>query len=305
MSQDKIYIKPVGGLCNRLRALGSATQIANQANKRLVVFWGRDEHLNCKFSDLFMPSPYFDVIEEKQLIGKKALFPYLPGSEPTTSIRKSLNWLSCKILNIKHLIWFEDFDNAVAPLVREVNPKALNSMKAFEINSFTYIKQLLEPVYLSGSTFLCTAWKLTQWQNYKELFVPVSTIQEKIDALSEDFDNTIGVHIRRSDHMSATTFSQLHKFELAMQEALENEPRTNFYLATDCKQSEHQLKNTFGGRVRIFQKRSLDRNTPIGIQEGVTDLYTLAKTRKLLGSYFSSFSQVAAEIYGIEEETVL
>lgn len=305
MLKDKLYIKPVGGLCNRLRAIGSATIIAAQLNKRLVVFWGRDVYLNSKFHDLFAPSPHFDVIEERQWLGKKALLPYLPGSKPTFLFRKLMHWLTCRFLDIQQQIYFEDFDEVVAPLVKEVNPSTIKSMKEFENNSFELFHKLIEPLHRSGSIFICTAWKLAPWQDYKKFFVPISPLNDRIIAIAYDFEHTIGVHIRRSDHLSATTYSLLDAFVRAMECELANDKRTNFYLATDCLRTERRLKTLFGDKIRTLTKSSYDRNSRLGIQEGLIDLYVLARTRKILGSYYSSFSQVAAEISGIEETTVL
>ena len=46
--------------------------------------------------------------------------------------------------------------------------------------------------------------------------------------------------------------------------------------------------------------RNFIHNDPRGIQDAVIDLYSLANCRKLIGSYWSSFSEVAAQLRGIE-----
>lgn len=305
MSEDKLYIKPVGGLCNRLRAIGSASVIASQTGKKLVVFWGRDEHLNCKFSSLFMPSTHYDVLEEKQWLNKKALYPYLPGSKPTSVFRKSANWLTCQILGIQHQVWYEDFNNTVSTLVGEVNPTTIESMRAFEMSSFEHLQQLIKPIYTSGSSFICTAWKLVPWENYKEFFVPIPQLQDIINKTSQNFYHTIGVHIRRKDHDIAIRYSAESAFITAMQHELNKDYKVDFYLSTDCLQTERKVADRFTGKVQFYTKKSYDRNSQQGIQEALIDLFVLANTKKLLGSYCSSYSQVAAEISGIQEETIL
>jgi hypothetical protein len=47
-------------------------------------------------------------------------------------------------------------------------------------------------------------------------------------------------------------------------------------------------------------KRCWIRNLQKGIQDAVVDMYCLAGCQKIIGSYFSSFSEVAAQINGIE-----
>jgi hypothetical protein len=97
---DKIYLKPVGGLCNRMRAIDSGVSLAGQFNKRLVVSWERDYHLNYKYSDLFKPSEHFDTIEEPYWFGKKSLYPYLPRTKPVTPVRDSTHGVQEALIDL-------------------------------------------------------------------------------------------------------------------------------------------------------------------------------------------------------------
>jgi hypothetical protein len=302
-SADKLYLKPVGGLCNRMRAIDSSVALAEKLGKRLVVFWGRDLWLNCRYCDLFKPSPNFDVIEEKQWAGKKALFPYLPGSKPTSIGKKSLYALTRKALNINSEIWYENIEKAVTQLDTAIQPENVRNMQDYEVQSFTQIKPILKVLHAEGSAFVCSAWKLSLGQNYAQNFTPIDRIYEQITDLSNHFTNTVGVHIRRGDHTIAIKHSSLQKFISAMDnEVAENS--VNFFLATDCKATEEELMKRFSNRIVTFTKSSYSRNSAQGIQEALIDLYCLSKTKRVLGSYYSSFSQVAAEISGIEEVTI-
>lgn len=62
---SKIYVKPIGGLCNRLRAIDSMLWVAEDCGKRLVVIWERNQSLNCSFEDLFVKPASFDLLEIK------------------------------------------------------------------------------------------------------------------------------------------------------------------------------------------------------------------------------------------------
>ena len=48
-----LYVEPVHGLGNRLRAYASAAALARKTNRSLVVVWIPDVHVNARFSDLF------------------------------------------------------------------------------------------------------------------------------------------------------------------------------------------------------------------------------------------------------------
>ena len=71
-----------------------------------------------------------------------------------------------------------------------------------------------------------------------------------------------------------------------------------FFITTDSKQVIKYFKESpeWGKRV-IFYDRSTDLDTsrdfPEGVQEDLIELYLLSKNSKLIGSHFSTFSEVA------------
>lgn len=303
-SGDKLYLKPVGGLCNRMRTIDSAVSLADQFGKRLVVFWGRDIHLNCKYSDLFKPSEHFDTIEENHWLGSKAFLPYLPGTQPVSPVKKLIYRITKFSLNIKTELWFADFESAVSSLSNSINPEKVQTMQDYEIKSLTFISPLIKTLNTSGSSFVCTAWRMSLGSRYARHFVPIDMLQEKVNSMANQFTNTIGIHIRRGDHTEAKKYSSLQKFVATMANEVKKQSDINFFLATDCKATEQELLKLFPNRLLYHTKSSYSRNSPQGVQGALVDLYCLSKTRKVLGSYFSSFSQVATEISGIKEITV-
>ena len=54
-----IYLKPMGGLCNRMRSIDSMISICKNYQMDLTVFWVKDFSLNCSFNDLF-ETPVFN-----------------------------------------------------------------------------------------------------------------------------------------------------------------------------------------------------------------------------------------------------
>ncbi len=76
------------------------------------------------------------------------------------------------------------------------------------------------------------------------------------------------------------------------------DPEINFYLATDDLKVETLLINKFPGKI-ITYKKDYSRATVKGIQDAMVDLYSLANTCKIYGSYFSSFSDMASRIGNI------
>ena len=66
-----VYIEPIGGLCNRMRSIASAMDIANQLCTSLTVLWQLDSGLNCRFEDLFEPIPNVTFITFKRFSLKR------------------------------------------------------------------------------------------------------------------------------------------------------------------------------------------------------------------------------------------
>ena len=140
---------------------------------------------------------------------------------------------------------------------------------------------------------------------YKEL-KPLPHLAEKISKHREEFynSNTIGIHIRRTDHVWAIRHSPTEKFIEVMSEELDINPATKYFLATDSAEEEKILLEHFGNRVITYKKTSLDRESIEGIQDALVDMYLLASTNKIIGSFASSFSEVAAEIGNIPLVTI-
>ena len=72
-----------------------------------------------------------------------------------------------------------------------------------------------------------------------------------------------------------------------------------FYLATDDLSEEEQLREIFPGRIISNETRDLSRNSNTGIQDDLLDLWCLSNTSLIIGSYFSSFTDIAADLRGI------
>ena len=59
---SNMIVHPLGGLCNRMRAIVGAVSLAEKTYRIPIIIWTQDVTLNARFSDLFEPLP-FRVIE--------------------------------------------------------------------------------------------------------------------------------------------------------------------------------------------------------------------------------------------------
>lgn len=132
------------------------------------------------------------------------------------------------------------------------------------------------------------------------LFIPTDALQTRIDEMTGRFGpSCVGVHIRRTDNQPAISKSSTQSFIESMQKELDADPDTMFYLATDDMTEEQRLREAFPGRILSNQNRCLKRDSVAGMHDAMLDLYCLAATRKIIGSYFSSFTDIAADMRGI------
>lgn len=95
----------------------------------------------------------------------------------------------------------------------------------------------------------------------------------------------------------------MEKFTSRIDIELERHPAANFFLATDEIDFRRCLVKRYGNRI-IYRENVLNRTSVEGMIDGAIDLYCLAATSRIIGSYWSSYSEIAAELGGISLEIV-
>jgi len=112
----------------------------------------------------------------------------------------------------------------------------------------------------------------------------------------------VGVHIRRTDNAKSIKFSPSHLFWDAMEAC---SPDTVFYIATDDPAERREAIRRFGAaRILVGYATILGRDTMEGGHQGMLDMYCLSTCSKILGSYWSSFSEMAAAWGNVPLETM-
>eukprot|EP00408_Alexandrium_pacificum_P046035 CAMPEP_0171266650 /NCGR_PEP_ID=MMETSP0790-20130122/58750_1 /TAXON_ID=2925 /ORGANISM="Alexandrium catenella, Strain OF101" /LENGTH=132 /DNA_ID=CAMNT_0011735357 /DNA_START=104 /DNA_END=502 /DNA_ORIENTATION=+ len=113
----------------------------------------------------------------------------------------------------------------------------------------------------------------------------------------------MGMHVRRTDHWEACTYSPEDLFIEKLDELLStasdgaqavSDGAQTIFLATDCPELEKRLRQRYGERIMSLQKRTLDRSMPAGIEDAFADLLSLAQCSELIGSFESTFSRTAS-----------
>lgn len=150
------------------------------------------------------------------------------------------------------------------------------------------------PVVIDRPTYVSTGYALGPYgREWLQRLTPLDSIRRRIDAITAQFPpDIVGVHIRRTDNKKSWSHSSDEAFWRAMEAT-----GGTFYLATDDLDLRQALCRYFN--VITQPLSAVRRDTREGIEEAVVDLYCLAATNRLYGSYWSSFSDTAAELGNI------
>ena len=157
---------------------------------------------------------------------------------------------------------------------------------------------------LSSSCYIFT-WEHFYPANDYHLFVPTASLTKRIDAIAKDFgEHAVGVHIRRTDNTWAIANSKSDEFSVAIRKELEQFPDAKFYIATDDITEEERLRKEFGNAIVSNTSKTLARDSVEGMHDALIDLFCLSRTKKIFGSFYSSFTDIAADMRGIEKIVV-
>lgn len=263
-SLKRVDLVPCGGLANRMRVIGSFVSLFSATYADISVYWFLDEMMAAPFNSLFLP---LDLVNVKE------------GSfwNQLLKIPRKCN-LYLPLLYQKLCYDLTSYDNP-----------------SFDRNSIigsrnVYITTCYEVPYLGSDENVVL----------NKIFKPVPEIQSKIDYVKGKISgNTVGVHIRRTDNGKSIMYSPTVSFIREMDRELDNNAQTTFYLATDSEEEKQMLKKRYGSRLVVYDGL-LERSSVEGIQDAVVDLYSLSSCRKVFGSYYSSFSDIAAVLGNIE-----
>ena len=118
--------------------------------------------------------------------------------------------------------------------------------------------------------------------------------QKIVDRMISIPQNTVGVHIRRTDNKLAIAESTNEKFMAIMDELVAefNDIDITFFLTTDDPETKELFVSRYD-RILTYDVEYSRRDAQ-GVKDALLELMTLAQTRVILGSTNSSFSTMAA-----------
>ena len=264
---------PAGGMGNRMKALSAAITLARQCHSRAEIIWFRDGGLGCRFDPLF-----------------------LPHDEPDATLREA----------------------TLTDLLLHDRPRRRNLYVPLCAQRLLYEGRMDQQACTQG---MRTHFDFVEWATGKRAWMsshvyfmadepPTGTydrfrlipqLQQRVDrTVAEAGDDVVGVHIRRTDNERSIAESPTEAFIARMRQ---ESGGTRFFLATDNEEEKQRIAAAFPHRV-ITSPRPADRRTLQGMEDAAVEMFTLSRTRLILGSAYSTFSSAAAGISHIPLEIV-
>ena len=274
MKEADFTLVPYGGLGNRINAICSAIVFCMQHNKSLRIIWFKDKGLNCPAGELFCISPQL-----KNISIKEATLPdYIMRDRP----RKKNLWIPSVFQSF--LFDRRIYDKEAAEVYSEKKKADFGHLENYK------------HIFMASYSKLWTSPDM--WRH----IIPDKSITTKAEETAKLFNsNTIGLHIRRSDNITAIDKSPTELFIKKIKEEITLDNNALFFLASDSLYEKKRLKDLFGDRI-ITSMNKTYRNTKEGIVDAFSEMLILSRTRKIYGSVQSSFSELAHLISGNEFE---
>lgn len=129
----------------------------------------------------------------------------------------------------------------------------------------------------------------------------IEPLEQQIESFTSQWFNknaVVGVSMRyKNAHPKTLEASPPEWFIQRINELHEQFPGVLFSLSTDCEEASQLIRSSTQATICQLP-RNYRSNQPDGIQEALCELYLLARTNYVLGSYWSSFSDMAGRIRG-------
>lgn len=279
-----VIVHCMHGLGNRLRALGSGLAFAENSMRVPVVVWERDVHIAAEFSELFESVDELVVLDS---FAPKWPFDKLHQYDKAWNAFDFYNYMEMETGGKK------------GELIINKADKHLYYKGAYVMEAPDY------SWWEADNTQLRTALK------------PVAMIQQALTKLQDEgISDAIGVHIRNrtleqdikdvdsmSEYGEAATRelerwrsrSCYETFVVELERMVAENDKAKFYIATDTWKVVDIMEQRFPGRILSTPRSCDDRDTEC-VRFAVIDLYALSATKELLGSNWSSYTELAERL---------
>lgn len=256
-----MIVLPYGGIGNRIRTLSSVLELSERNHEKIVIIWERNAAFNARFEDVFKTPNAVCLVLNIFCPGRASRF---------------LFW----ILNLLHFNTFPEKQ------FRKTDLNTIALERKGKENSLLFIRSCHDAINSSKNYSNLIGFSLIMMEKAK------NQLKSK-----HKHGRLIGIHIRRGDNTESIKHSPTEIFQKEIRRILASTPDAVFFIASDNEETRSTLISEFGNTVIICQdKTNFNRGSTSGSISSVIDLITLSLCDEIIGSYYSSFSEVAARM---------
>jgi hypothetical protein len=195
--------------------------------------------------------------------------------------------------------FYKLFDTDSLPSFITVEEETANTHRMWytgkDINTKEEFKNYLDT--MKGHPYIIKSHKAfykdgtPEWLEILRSLRPHPTIIKKSHSIFMFSDKIVGIHIRRTDNKQSI---QMSPSALFWQKMASYSPDTLFYVSSDSQVERDAAERQFPGRIITGPVEILGRASSEGIEAAMLDLYSLSRCSEIVGSHYSSFSDIAA-----------
>jgi len=263
---------PSTGISNKIKCILSVLRFCDHFSLKPLLYWPDNIMCPTKFSDLFETK--IPQLDEENFDKIKKTGDFSQCSSYADFINSNHEY---SIFNTWRLMLFpEDIPKNFAEVLPDESGKNIDL-------EFERIPIKLRKEYL----------------RYIKKLKPAKEVRRAVNPFSKknNLINSIGVHIRRGDFINywdgRGKVSSDEKFFEKMSEIIAKNRKTKFFLATDSKETQEKFIKKFGKRIVVYPNKDFQRNTEKSIKDAFVDMLLLSKTKYILGTYLSTFTEIA------------
>jgi len=273
-----LIVRPLGGLANRMRVIETAIAFAGNHSAQIIILWEKENILNAYYEQCFEPLANVKVINVD-----------CSGDNFLLKLKKKIIYRLFSLIN-KFIFDIRLYDSTIKNYLnddRTPKPEEPFFTKVADTNNKVYLETCYEFVSVSQTLPI----------------IIKESIREKAVKFLEPYGKFIGVHIRRTDSKEAIENSPIELFIERMDALISQLPTIKFYISTDSDDVFRHLKQIYNEKVFSGANKRTRRTTD-GIYSALIDLYCLSRSEMIIGSFYSSFSQMAAKMGNVPLEII-
>lgn len=302
-----VIIHVQNGIGNRLRVLGSALAFAKATDREPVVIWERDVHFGADFDELFDTSevrypvltkfdaqwPLDSLAETDPTWEKVSFYNYMLDVEINPSVvdesGRSVYFKSSSIMASGVTTWESENVGIVnLPIRAEV---------------LSLVNETIQTLLVGGSDGNNEGIDRVDFYNNNNKLHLIGGVHVRNRSLDFDIpglsDNRRLYHERSMldiDKWRAVT--TMRNFVPTMRAMLNNGTVTRFFVSSDSISVCKRMAAVFGSNVTFIERGECDDRSAKCLEYALADLVLLSKTKPLLGSTWSSFTEAAMRLGG-------